>query len=204
MQKLEKRALWDDDGEAWRLLPLSEARDKAAEERPISDPRLVRPTCFLSRQMAADLTSNEPRYRSVNVLSFDLDMPERTTADYETDVNPNVRAALTAALKDDEQLEVEAEENLPTMGIGGNGWTPGGDGLSNPSKAAAAKLAGKAAANAKKKRSEQRRRKEEDDLDALLNGSSGTSNKQAAAVDAQEQFPQSRGMLGGGRRRGAM
>lgn len=54
------------------------------------------------------------------MLSFDLDMPERTTADYENDVNPTVRAALSAALQEDEQLEVEAQENLPSMG----GWTP--------------------------------------------------------------------------------
>lgn len=58
-----------------------------------------------------------PRYRTDNVLSFDLDMSERTTADYENNVNPTVRAALSAALQDDEQLEVVAQENLPSMGF---------------------------------------------------------------------------------------
>ena len=36
------------------------------------------------------------RFRGENVLVLDLDMPERTTADYEQDVNPNVRAALSS------------------------------------------------------------------------------------------------------------
>lgn len=46
-------------------------------------------------------TADRPRFRGVNVLSFDLDMPERTTADYEASgVNPNVRAALTAGALD--------------------------------------------------------------------------------------------------------
>ena len=159
--------------------------------------------------MAADLTSNEPRYRSVNVLSFDLDMPERTTADYETDVNPNVRAALTAALRDDEQLEVEAEENLPSMGLGGSGWTPGGADAGTGLGRIAAGMSNSIAANkmrqgggeqaARKKaaaKAAQRRKKDDDDLDALLSGGSS----KPAAPSAAEQFPTSRGL--GGRRRG--
>ena len=202
--KLEKRAVWDDDGsDQWRLLPLSEARGKDAEARPKSHPSLLRPTSFLAREIAADLTNNEPRYRSVNILSFDLDMPERTTADYEVDVNPNVRAALTAALRDDEQLEVEAEENLPSMGVGGNGWTPGGEGGGSglaklgagvAASQAAAKLAGRSGAGArmaaKQKSKEKKKKNMDDDLDALLGGGS---------KPVEEDFPQARGL---GSRRG--
>ena len=62
------------------------------QARPKSHESLLRPTSFLAREVAADLTNNEPRFRALNVLSFDLDMPERTTADYEAQgVNPNVR-----------------------------------------------------------------------------------------------------------------
>jgi len=208
--KLERRAVWDEDGsEQWRLLPLSEGRRTEEEVRPRSHPSLLRPTCVLSREMAADLTNNEPRFRSVNVLSFDLDMPERTTADYESaGVNPNVRAALTAALKDDEQLEVAAAENLPSMGIGGNGWTPGGDlgapsaGLSNSMQAA--KLQGRAGGgrdgarrtNATTKKPKKR---EDEDLDRLLGG--GDAAPPPAA--AEEEFPEARG-LGGRRRKGSL
>ena len=196
--KLEKRAVWDDDGsEQWRLLPLSEARGPDAEARPKSHPSLPRPTSFLARSIAGDLTNNEPRYRSLNILSFDLDMPERTTADYEADVNPNVRAALTAALKDDEEVNVDAEENLPTMG--GTGWTPSGDPNASANRAAAlgmsAALAGsKLKANATKKKPKPKKRDEDDDIDALLLGGSAK-----APVAAEEAFPESRGL---GSRRG--
>ena len=141
----------------------------------------------------------EARFRGINVLSFDLDMPERTTADYENSrVNPNVRAALTAALKDDEQLELEAEENLPSMGLGGSGWMPGaadgglGAGLSaGLSKSMhAAKLTGVGArreggarrsANSSSARKASTRRDE--DLDVLLNG-----GEMMPALSAKEEF----------------
>ena len=202
VKKLEMRAVWDDSGtEQWRLKPLSEARDDAASQRPKSHPTLLRPTSFLSRKMAADLTNNDPRYRALNVLSFDLDMPERTTADYEGDINPNVRQALTAALKDDEQLEVDAEENLPTMppmapGFG-TGWVPGtAPGMPPPPAPGrgAARATGAAAAGTKPKarvkKAAARRNTEDDELDALLNG-----GKPSAPPAEEEQFPSSRGLI---------
>jgi len=205
--KLERRAVWDEDGsEQWRLLPLSEGRRADEEVRPKSDVRLLRPTSFLAREVAADLTNNEPRFRGLNVLSFDLDMPERTTADYEAGVTPNVRAALTAALKDDEQLELAAEENLPSMGVGGNGWQPGNDGHVSAGLSAsvqAAKLSGRTTQTARRSGNRPKtttsgrgkKRSDDDDLDALLGGSSAKPEPSAA-----EQFPTSRGM--GNLRRG--
>jgi len=200
VSKLEKRAVWDDDGsEQWRLQPLSETRNADASARPKSHPDLLRPTSFLSRQMAADLTNNDPRYRALNVLSFDLDMPERTTADYEPDVNPNVRAALTAALRDDEELAVDAEENLPSMGVGGNGWTPDGRASLNAASAAA-KLAGRSGVSlsgtsrggaSRSKRTKPKKDTVDEDLDNLLGG--------GAASTGAEQFPTSRGLVGTGR-----
>jgi len=200
--KLEKRAVWDDDGsEQWRLRPLSELRDEDGLERPKSHADLLRPTSLLSRQMASDLTNNDPRHRALNVLSFDLDMPERTTADYEPDVNPNVRAALTAALHDDEEVAVEAEENLPSMG--GNGWTPGGGGAAATAVSAAAKLAGRAglslskgSSRSGKRRPSSKNKDPDEDLEHLLSGAP------AASSHANEQFPTSRGLVGaGGKRR---
>ena len=93
-------------------------------------------------------------------------------------VNPGVRAALTAALHDDEQLELDAEENLPSMPS--VGWAPG--------QAAAP------AAAAQKKRasgvsSRRRRRAADDDLDGML-------GMEEAAQPAEAAFPQSRGLVG--------
>lgn len=55
-----RRTVWDEDGsEQWRLMPLSEGRNKEEEQRPKSHSSLLRPTSFLSREVAADLTNNE-------------------------------------------------------------------------------------------------------------------------------------------------
>ena len=178
VETLEARAVWgDDDSEEWRLLAPADTRDPTANNRPVSHPRLLRPTSAFTRECAAEPgNANNPRFRADNVLTFDLDMPERTTTDYETDINPGVRAALTAALHDDEQLELEAEENLPTM-PGGGGWMPG-------------QAAAPAAAAPKKKASSRRRRKEaNDDLDELL----GMDERQQQP--AESAFPQSRGLV---------
>jgi len=180
VETLEARAVWgDDDSEEWRLLARADTRDPTANNRPVSHPRLLRPTSAFTRECAADPgNANNPRFRADNVLTFDLDMPERTTTDYETDINPGVRAALTAALHDDEQLELEAEENLPSM-PGGGGWMPGQ--AAAPAAAAPKKKAGA---------SSRRRRKEaNDDLDGLL----GMDERSQAP--AESAFPQSRGLV---------
>ena len=65
------------------LDPLLQVRDPEEERRPVSHPSLLRPTSAFALKLASDLGNNDPRFRGDNVLSFDLDMPERTTADYE-------------------------------------------------------------------------------------------------------------------------
>merc|ERR1711907_116545 len=101
------------------------------------------------------------------------------TADYENDVNPTVRAALSAALQDDEQLEVEAQENLPSMG----GWTPDSQMAvsTSGSRAMAAAAATKMAAKARRKKSAAA--KASNPFDDLLGGEKET----------EAAFPQSRG-----------
>ncbi|KAL1522454.1 hypothetical protein AB1Y20_017442 [Prymnesium parvum] len=181
LAKLEKRAVWDEDGsEEWRLLPRSEVNDPEEDARPRSHPGLIRPTSAFACEIASDLSNNNPRFRADNVLSFDLDMPERTTADYENDVNPTVRAALSAALQDDEHLEVEAQENLPSM----DGWTPEAQSLSRGGRLTAAGAATKTAAKARRKKAVS---KETNAFDALLSNSNETNVASA--------FPQARGLV---------
>ena len=93
--------MWgDDDAEEWRLLARADTRDPTANNRPVSHPKLLRPTSAFTRGVrGGPRQRNNPRFRADNVLTFDLDMPERTTTDYETDINLGVRAALTAALR---------------------------------------------------------------------------------------------------------
>ena len=85
---IQARAVWgEDDSEEWRLLPRADTRDPTTNCRPVSHPRLLRPTSAFTRECAADpANANNPRFRADNVLTFDLDMPERTTTDYEPEV----------------------------------------------------------------------------------------------------------------------
>ena len=158
--------------------------DPEEDARPVSHSALIRPTSAFACELASDLSNNNPRFRADNVLSFDLDMPERTTADYEADVNPTVRAALSAALQDDEQLEVEAQENLPSMGgMGGTGWTPDALPGQAATRVGGAAAAAKLAAKARRKKASA---KANNVFDELLGG-----EKEGGA----EAFPQSRGLV---------
>lgn len=187
VSKLEVRAVWDEDGsEEWRLLPLSHMKDAESDQRPISQPKLGRPTSMLARAHAAEgsgSTAPRERFHADNVLILDLDMPERTTADYEMpdDVNPNVRAALSAALQDEEQLELEAEENLPSM----TGWTP---------EQALSKTGGARTAKAAKPKARRQPKPAKDTLsgvdEALLFGLDKPQG------ESPEAFPTSRGLVG--------
>ena len=76
-------------------------------KRPVSAVGNRRPVSEYAR-MAAALGGN-PRYKTENVLLVELDMPNRTTRDYEgPTVAPRVQAALDAALQDEDELAIDA------------------------------------------------------------------------------------------------
>ena len=140
---------------------------------------MKRPTSLFARRLANEAgAANTPRFHCDNVLSLDLDMPERTTADYEQDVNPNVRAALSAALQDEEEIEMDAEENLPSMGGGQGNWMPG--------------MEQGGRARTPPKRKPRRRKPKEDGLDAGLDALLADDSSKAPAPEA---FPESRGLV---------
>lgn len=58
-------------------------------------------------RMAANYDPN-PRFRNKQILTLDMDLPGRTTRDYEPpQLAPQVVAALEAALQDEEDLELD-------------------------------------------------------------------------------------------------
>ncbi len=65
-----------------------------------------RPICQYARLASRFGTSF--RFRGENILLLDLDLPYRTTLDYEPpELAPQVVAALEAALQDEEDLELD-------------------------------------------------------------------------------------------------
>ena len=163
------------------MLPQQEkGADVEGERRPLSHKQLTRPMSRFAREQIQGGADPQfsTRFRGENVLVLDLDMPERTTADYEQDVNPNVRAALSAALQDEEEIEMDAEENLPSMGGGQGNWMPG--------------MEGGGRARTPPKRKPRRRKPKEDGLDAGLDALLADDSSKAPAPEA---FPESRGLV---------
>ena len=56
------------------------------------------------------ISLNHSFLQAENILAVDLDMPNRTTRDYEgPSVAPRVQAALDAALQDEDDLDLEVQ-----------------------------------------------------------------------------------------------
>jgi len=89
--KLEKNATWDDENERYKVHApkLSKGHRYSfrlytvnrSEKRPVSAIGLKRPISEYSRVVGTP--SQNPRFKYENILPLDLDMPERTTEDYE-------------------------------------------------------------------------------------------------------------------------
>nr|VZI25993.1 unnamed protein product [Spirometra erinaceieuropaei] len=124
-QNLEKRATFDEEEERWRLLPtVAVPLDGAVNSSDIRSGRnsatslclksalgTRRPTCRYA--LLASRMRGNPRYRGENILSLDLDLPCRTTMEYEPpQLAPQVIAALEAALQDEEALELDGSPSV--------------------------------------------------------------------------------------------
>lgn len=106
VQKVMRRAHWDEEREVWVLERLSDIgkRDTGNVKRPVSASGQRRPTSDFAK-LANAMGDMNPRFKSDNILNLELDMPERTTYDYEgPGMDPRVQAAINAAFADDGEL----------------------------------------------------------------------------------------------------
>jgi kinesin family protein 3/17 len=81
-KKMEKMIEWNDDLNDWVIRTPGFKELKSGSKRPQSAVGMKRPTSEYSR-IAKGLGDLNPRYKFDNILQLDLDMPERTTEDYE-------------------------------------------------------------------------------------------------------------------------
>eukprot|EP01137_Pigoraptor_chileana_P035052 Opistho-2@28502 len=106
--KIEKRAIFDEEKDEWVLVTQAHVGHASKVKRPMSAVGHKRPVSEYAR-MASAMGDRNPRYKAENILQMELDMPDRTTMDYEgPQVAPRVQAALDAALQDEEEVTVEA------------------------------------------------------------------------------------------------
>ncbi|XP_033118562.1 kinesin-II 95 kDa subunit-like [Anneissia japonica] len=110
--KISSRAEFDEEGDQWSLKPLAKSEGPLQmAKRPVTASGNRRPITDYAK-VSANKGGN-PRYKAENILKIDLDLPNRTTRDYEgPTVAPRVQAALDAALKDEEDIDIEIVPNF--------------------------------------------------------------------------------------------
>lgn len=82
-KSIERRAQWNAEDDCWIIgkLELTGNNNFKVSPRPISNPKLRRPETEFTRAKRQYDTS--PRYRYENVASLELDLPEKSTQDFE-------------------------------------------------------------------------------------------------------------------------
>ena len=107
-KNMEKVTEWNEKDNDWTIMHPAKvkAQKKKDNKRPQSAVGLKRPTSEYSR-IAKGLGDINPRYKFDNILQLDLDMPERTTEDYEGVPSAKVQQAIQAILQDDNNPKEE-------------------------------------------------------------------------------------------------
>lgn len=110
-KKIEKQTIWNEEINDWVIKPPVQAKkSNSKSSRPQSAVGMKRPTSEYSR-IAKGLGDMNPRYKFDNILPMDLDMPERTTEDYQEMPSEKVQQNIEAILKDDDS---QAEQTAIT------------------------------------------------------------------------------------------
>ncbi|XP_064634022.1 kinesin-II 95 kDa subunit-like [Lineus longissimus] len=108
--KIMNRARYDEEEDNWKLEPLTKSGPLTMAKRPQSAVGNRRPISEYAKVMAATQINASFRYKGENILMVELDMPSRTTRDYEGPaVAPRVQAALDAALQDEDDLDIQVD-----------------------------------------------------------------------------------------------
>lgn len=113
IQNTQERAVWDPEEDEWRIAPIALDKENRPQ-RPGSVLGLPRPTSEFTRLNRAMGDAN-PRYVYDSILITDLDLPERTTEDYEVhpELGDRIERALMLALSQEEEEKEGREKDRP-------------------------------------------------------------------------------------------
>ncbi|ESO98169.1 hypothetical protein LOTGIDRAFT_226662 [Lottia gigantea] len=104
--KVSNRAVYDEDEDTWKLKLLANKSATTMMTRPVSALGNKRPVTEFAKVAAS--MGGDPRFLGENILQVELDMPNRTTRDYEgPTVAPRVQAALDAALQEEDNIDID-------------------------------------------------------------------------------------------------
>lgn len=105
--KMLNRGYFDEEEDQWKFHPITRLDNQQMMKRPVSAVGYKRPLSQHAKLYM--MMKPDARFRAENILLLELDMPSRTTRDYEGPaVAPKVQAALDAALQDEEDIQVDA------------------------------------------------------------------------------------------------
>ncbi|TNN33695.1 Kinesin-like protein KIF3B [Liparis tanakae] len=106
--KIVNRAYFDEEDEYWKTKPITRIEDDhQMMTRPLSAVGYWRPLSHHSHM--AMMMRPDMRYKAENVMMLDMDLPARTTKEYQEPViAPKVAAALESALRDEDEIQVDA------------------------------------------------------------------------------------------------
>lgn len=116
--KIVTRAIFDEEDDTWKMTPITRIQnDQQMMKRPVSAVGYIRPLSQHARM--AMLMQPDVRYKAENILLLELDLPTRTTKDYEGPViAPTVAAALEDALREEDEIQVDASGFHSSLGLG--------------------------------------------------------------------------------------
>uniref|UniRef100_A0A8B9JPG4 Kinesin-like protein n=1 Tax=Astyanax mexicanus TaxID=7994 RepID=A0A8B9JPG4_ASTMX len=122
--KIVMRATFDEEDDNWKMRPITRIQDdQQMMTRPVSAVGYRRPLSQHARMSM--MMRPDARYRAENILMLELDLPSRTTKEYEEPViAPKVAAALEDALREEDEIQVDASglytglASSPGLGLG--------------------------------------------------------------------------------------
>jgi kinesin family member 3B len=104
---IEKRATWTDEDDCWVIqkMDISGNQLQAAKRRPISSNKLRRPESEYARQRKK--YDPNPRYKYDNTANMELEMPEKTTQDFDgPGMDSRVDSVLGMGINDDDDDDI--------------------------------------------------------------------------------------------------
>lgn len=108
--RLYTQARYDEEQEEWSL-NANIVFDNAPLRRPVSVPTRRRPVSEYALHAIKQNDSNALRYKGENIVSFELDMPLRTTYDY-TNPKVSLQAVLAETMHTEEDININDPVSL--------------------------------------------------------------------------------------------
>lgn len=109
--RLYTQAHYDDEQEEWSLGTNYINNENQTSARPKAHPQNRFPMCEYAMNMIK--TTKGPashRYKSENIVEYELDMPQRTTYEYQDPkVSPSLQAVLAEAMKTEGDIDITGE-----------------------------------------------------------------------------------------------